>query len=210
MSYPIDENLFYSAPSQQLTEDNAADIADANDSTYKERTTVDLLPPPDFKALFTLIEDSETDDHYHPTVHYIFSDDDPEILTSAALAALDSNQDASRADDIEERHVIIDMAADGKSVTSASSMSPDWQALKTTIRRAPSWGEDSKSADIGLMLKISGQESKLAGASKEKKKPQQQLGNLDYWVETFAQRLEAVDEVLGTAQNATIEADTTE
>lgn len=44
------------------------------------------------RPFFTLIEDSVTHEHFHPTVHYIFADDDAEIITEAALRALDQNQ----------------------------------------------------------------------------------------------------------------------
>ncbi|ROV95906.1 hypothetical protein VSDG_05143 [Cytospora chrysosperma] len=39
--------------------------------------------PPPFQPLFTLVTDSTTRATHHPRVHYIFSDDDPEILTEA-------------------------------------------------------------------------------------------------------------------------------
>lgn len=44
-------------------------------------------PRPAFNPFFTLVEDATTSEHYHPTVHYIFSDDDTDILTDAALRA---------------------------------------------------------------------------------------------------------------------------
>ncbi|ROV91515.1 hypothetical protein VMCG_09437 [Cytospora schulzeri] len=40
-------------------------------------------PPPPFQPLFTLVTDSTTRATHHPRVHYIFSDDDPDILTEA-------------------------------------------------------------------------------------------------------------------------------
>ncbi|KAI9825820.1 MAG: hypothetical protein M1832_000760 [Thelocarpon impressellum] len=43
---------------------------------------------PPFAPFFTLVEDGLTQAHHHPAVHYLFSDDDPEILTQAALRAL--------------------------------------------------------------------------------------------------------------------------
>ncbi|KAL4805308.1 hypothetical protein BDV18DRAFT_140669 [Aspergillus unguis] len=44
---------------------------------------------------FTLIEDAHTSEYYHPTVHYIFSDDDTDIVTEAALRSLEADQDPS-------------------------------------------------------------------------------------------------------------------
>ena len=90
MSLPIDENLFSSAPVQQLLDDLNANGHDEVD--YEEPPVEDLLPPQDFKPFFVLIEDPETGEYHHPTVHYVFSDDDPEILTSAALEVLDQEE----------------------------------------------------------------------------------------------------------------------
>lgn len=49
---------------------------------------------PAFQPFFTLIEDAHTSDYYHPTVHYIFSDDDTDIVTEAALRSLAAQQEA--------------------------------------------------------------------------------------------------------------------
>ncbi|KAE8374133.1 hypothetical protein BDV26DRAFT_50499 [Aspergillus bertholletiae] len=48
---------------------------------------------PPFQPFFTLIEDTNTSEYYHPTVHYIFSDDDTEIVTEAAFRSLEPEQD---------------------------------------------------------------------------------------------------------------------
>jgi hypothetical protein len=45
-----------------------------------------------FQPFFTLIEDSTTHEHFHPTVHYIFADDDADIITEAALRSIEQNQ----------------------------------------------------------------------------------------------------------------------
>jgi hypothetical protein len=47
-----------------------------------------LLPPANFNPFFTLIEDSTSGEHYHPYVHYVFADDDPVIVTAAAMRSL--------------------------------------------------------------------------------------------------------------------------
>lgn len=52
------------------------------------------LSHPAFQPFFTLIEDAHTSDYYHPTVHYIFSDDDTGIVTEAALRSLAVQQEA--------------------------------------------------------------------------------------------------------------------
>lgn len=211
MNYPIDENLFHSAPSQPLQDSGTADAAVyPEETTYAEPAAEELLPPPDFKSFFTLIEDPETGEHHHPTVHYIFSDDDPEILTAAALEALDEDKAnaglVAQQNEVQERYVVVDMAADGKSIASASSLSPDWQALKTSISQAPDWNQDSRSGDGSLMLKISGQVSRPIGTAKPKKS-QPQPGNLDDLVKTFSERLQGLGDVLGRTQGAQMEQD---
>ncbi|KNG84220.1 hypothetical protein ANOM_007283 [Aspergillus nomiae NRRL 13137] len=47
---------------------------------------------PPLQPFFTLIEDASTSEYYHPTVHYIFSDDDTDIMTEAALRSLEPEQ----------------------------------------------------------------------------------------------------------------------
>ena len=207
MSYPIDENLFYSAPSQPLA--TPSDVQDVEETEYHEDVTEDLVPPPDFKTFFTLIEDPETGEHHHPTVHYIFSDDDPEILTNAALEALDDHetdpQYTNPIDKLEHRYVIVDISADGKTVASVSSLSREWQALQTTIAQAPSWGDDSKSEDRGLKLKISGQESKRRDDVKERRRSLQMADNIENLVAAFSEKLDGLDEVLGRTGDVTLE-----
>lgn len=66
---------------------------------------------PRFQPFFTLIEDARTAEYHHPTVHYIFSDDDTDIVTEAALRSLEAQQVAhsgvkkdhtQRQDDLDE------------------------------------------------------------------------------------------------------------
>jgi hypothetical protein len=198
MSYPIDENLFYSAPSQPLA--TTSNIQDVDEAEYQEGAAEELVSPPDFKPFFTLIEDPETGEHHHPTVHYIFSDDDPEILTNAALEALDNQredpQHLNGVEKAEQRYVIVDMAGDGKTVASVSSLSREWQALQASIAQAPSWGDDSKSEDRGLKLKISGQERRRRGDVKERRRSLQG-DNIETLVAAFSEKLDGLDEVLG-------------
>lgn len=199
--YPVDENLFYSAPSETLEDKLArSNIEDEPEAeACEEPAPEELLPPPDFKPLFAVIDDLETGEHIHPTVHYIFSDDDPEILTSAALDAIDRQQDDQDKDTDEERHVIVDMAADGKTVASVSSLSPHWQAINATVASAPSWGDDARDADRGLMLKLSGQEAQIS-MSKKKNKSRQTAEGIDGLVKSFSDRLDSLDDVVGQRQ----------
>ncbi|EEH44954.2 uncharacterized protein PADG_08596 [Paracoccidioides brasiliensis Pb18] len=45
-----------------------------------------------FRPFFTLVQDVHSSEYYHPTVHYIFSDDDTDLITEAALRVLESGQ----------------------------------------------------------------------------------------------------------------------
>lgn len=203
MSYPIDENLFYSAPSHPLASTLSAEVQshEVEQATYDGSTAEEIQPPPDFKQLFTLIEDPETGEHYHPTVHYIFSDDDPEILTSAAHDALDSHGETRRSnapqEKVDERYVIVDLAADGKTVTSAASLSKDWQAVQASIAQAPSVDNSIPSEDRGLMLKISGKESRRLDYEKQRRSSLQGADSVENMVAMFSGSLNKLDEVLG-------------
>ncbi|KAL2001413.1 hypothetical protein VTN02DRAFT_1794 [Thermoascus thermophilus] len=59
------------------------------------RQSRDLSPHPQFRPFFTLIEDANSSDYHHPTVHYIFSDDDTDLVTEAALRALEADHGTS-------------------------------------------------------------------------------------------------------------------
>lgn len=60
---------------------------EASQSQHDDGAQQQLLQP-----FFTLIEDAVTHEHFHPTVHYIFADDDADIITEAALRSLEQNQ----------------------------------------------------------------------------------------------------------------------
>jgi hypothetical protein len=73
-------------PSEQQQPDDAPDDEDI---PYPEPSSEQpLLPPPNFRPFFTLIEDTTSGEHYHPYVHYVFADDDPTIVTAASMRAL--------------------------------------------------------------------------------------------------------------------------
>jgi len=55
------------------------------------RRDISPITQQQFKPFFTLIKDANTLEYYHPTVHYIFSDDDTDLVTEAAFRALESN-----------------------------------------------------------------------------------------------------------------------
>lgn len=177
-----------------------------------------LIPPPpaDFKPFFTLIEssssaaDPSSENYHHPTVHYVFADDDPEILTAAALESLDSNPEqadnpSSTAEN--ERFVILDLSPSGKEVVSATSLSPDWQALRISISPAPSWGGSSDGkgeAERGLMLRISGQEAKKGKGGKAKQRDRVDAEGL---LRGFDELMTGLDGVLGEERQGGAEVD---
>lgn len=80
---------------------------DDNDIPYPEPGSEQtLLPPPNFNPFFTLVEDATSGEHYHPYVHYVFADDDPVIVTAAAMRSLgldDAQYLPDNAPDGEER-----------------------------------------------------------------------------------------------------------
>ncbi|GKZ26979.1 ubiquitin-protein ligase Anaphase Promoting Complex [Aspergillus brasiliensis] len=86
-----------------LEEHNTHEAAPAPTSAPASTPTPQVRPPteherphettPTFQPFFTLIEDANSSEYHHPTVHYIFSDDDTDIVTEAALRALESEAD---------------------------------------------------------------------------------------------------------------------
>ncbi|KAK1055395.1 hypothetical protein LTR74_015723 [Friedmanniomyces endolithicus] len=190
VSSPPEGTLFHSA----ITGPEGEEAEPA----YEEATAENLLPPPDFKPFFTIVEDAEGTEHHHPTVHYIFADDDPEDLTSAILAAIDQEAAVGTRLDVEERVILLDMDADGKHVVTTSSLSSRWQATQVEIGQAPSWGGATQGGEGGLMLKISGKEVAKT-ASKQRKKG---TGSMEELVRSFGERLDGLGEILGTHGDA--------
>lgn len=80
-------------PDQQndASEEHEAEETEEGDEDipYPEPTSEQtLLPPPNFNPFFTIVEDAATGEHYHPFVHYVFADDDPAIITAAAMRSM--------------------------------------------------------------------------------------------------------------------------
>ncbi|KAK5135119.1 hypothetical protein LTR08_005644 [Meristemomyces frigidus] len=194
-SSPTDENMYQSAASYASAAEEDDQLAEDDDQlAYEEAAPKELLPPPDFKPFFTLIEGSISGEHHHPTVHYLFSDDDQEMFADATLMAIAQTATPGEQAEVEERIVVLDMAPDGKSATTVKSLSPTWQALTTVVGQAPSWGDSSNATDGGLMLKIAGQE---ASDSRSKDRAQSRIGSMEEMIGSFGERLEGLDEVIG-------------
>ncbi|KAL5332842.1 hypothetical protein BJX70DRAFT_392675 [Aspergillus crustosus] len=77
--------------SPQLAAENPSHLAEQDEHAHHGPPSPSQILTQPF---FTLIEDTHTSEYYHPTVHYIFSDDDTDIVTEAALRSLDSEADA--------------------------------------------------------------------------------------------------------------------
>ncbi|TDZ68140.1 hypothetical protein CTRI78_v002423 [Colletotrichum trifolii] len=113
------------------------------------------LDPPGF---FTLVSNNSKNTIHHPTVKYIFLDDDPDILTSALADSHAANQmpaSYSKSNKLRppNRAVLLDVVP-GESgqweVSSAASLSADFAVTEASIARQEGEREG------GLLLKIEG------------------------------------------------------
>ncbi|KAH0543103.1 hypothetical protein FGG08_002529 [Glutinoglossum americanum] len=154
-------------------------------------------PRPLFSPFFTLVEDNTTAEHHHPTVHYIFSDDDTDLITEASLrtlshrstgltgssSSLPSDPNGSSTSGlpahkpgVKERYVVLDVAPSGDAVVAAHSLTSDWQVLGVDVTNAPTWvAEDENTGGstaggnvVGLMLRIEGTEGPWSGSAGKK------------------------------------------
>ncbi|RAR07384.1 ubiquitin-protein transferase [Stemphylium lycopersici] len=181
------------------------DALEDDDIPYPEPSSEQpLLPPPNFRPFFALIEDATSGEHYHPYIHYVFADDDPTIVTAASMRGLGLDdtrylpQDAPPSGErrrhqgdeqdspvesplpppipgVKEHYIIVDVAEDGRTIVDAQSLSPGWQITDTGVRTAPSFDEDSP--DPGYMLRIEGVE--ITQKSKGKGKGEAGLSRLN-------------------------------
>lgn len=172
----------------------------------------------DFQPFFTLIENPSTSEHHHPTVHYIFADDDAEIITEAACRALaqddtqhiptQTQEDENSklpppVDGVREHYVLMDVqpSESGYQVTKVHSLSSEWQVLNASITNAPTIdGTDAESGE-GLMLKIEGigavTHMESVGSGKRKEKAKESLPQM---VERFERGLAEIRKVIDGGQ----------
>lgn len=169
-----------------------------------------------FQPFFSLIEDTTTHEHFHPTVHYIFADDDADIITEAACRSLTQENDSqaitsatesrylpSERPGVKEHYLVLDIQpthsgsnTNGLEVTHAQSLSSEWQVLRTSISQAPTIGESSE--DEGLMLRIEGkgntppEEQQQGGKMVEKE-------TIEELIAKFQKRLDDVRQVMQTS-----------
>ncbi|KAJ9602303.1 hypothetical protein H2200_013158 [Cladophialophora chaetospira] len=202
-----------------------------------------------FRSFFTLIEDTVTNEHHHPTVHYIFADDDTDLITEAALRSLEVLDPSQRpesqsnihaqaqtvgADDdlnasrlpppvsgMREHYIVLDVhpqhqllpaqredtsatvpASYTYEVSSAHSLSAEWQVLRTSISTAPTIGDNPVSEDEGLMLRIEGRGNTpgdVAGPEKGKVKEIEagkERESMEEMIERFQKRLDDIRMVM--------------
>lgn len=153
------------------TRDPHSDNEDEGVDEYPDPRDEDgesLLPPPAFHPFFTLITDTTSGETYHPRTYYIFTDDDPDILTTATLHALDSQSSYPREGEEEEgdggqeeeRYLVMDMSDDATRVREIKSLTSNWAVTSSEIRGAPTFqpesGVTAAGGNEGLMLMIEG------------------------------------------------------
>lgn len=276
--------------SKDHPEIESSDHAVGDEESYTEDEHLgdhDQHPPtlPDsFQPFFTLIEDSVTNEHHHPTVHYIFADDDSDIISEAAcrsLEVLDPSQRLQQGDKpissqnqvagnytldqdvdedgntiarlppvvpgVREHYLILDVQPrpaplpqisqtqshglahmqgqsqsiqpssspapvhpsttpsqqinSAFSVVQATSLSAEWQVLRTRISTAPTI--DDEDQDEGLMLRIEGRGDTPAGGGvassgkdKERAKDRESMEDM---IEQFQRRMDEIKQVLESA-----------
>lgn len=116
-----------------------------------------------FQPFFALVYDGSTSEHYHPTVHYVFADDEEggEVVSEGVVRALRGLEaSAEKEEGMGREHVLIlDVDAKlggqgGYEVTQAQSLSAEWQIGTVDVMSAPTMSEEDGGA--GLMLRIEG------------------------------------------------------
>jgi len=147
---------------------------------------------PPFQPLFTLL--TTASQTHHPTVHYLFTNDPTDALTTAALDTLAPPPSPS-ASTRKERYLIIDLDATGTNVVAARSLSPEWAVTSAEVGKAPTWGEEgARKGEVGegegaLMLRIEGVEA-VRGGEKGKEVELEEL------VERYMRGLEGLRRVV--------------
>ncbi|OHW93426.1 anaphase-promoting complex subunit 11 [Colletotrichum incanum] len=149
-------------------------VPDAEAAAENEPDAEPVAPKLDPAGFFTLVSNSTTNTTHHPTVKYIFLDDDPDTLTTALAVYHSANQTSTPSASTSKsgsgknltpnpanRAVLLDVVpgVDGQwKVSSAASLSADFAVTDASITRQ----EGEKEG--GLVLKIEGVENE-SGAS---------------------------------------------
>jgi len=172
---PSDEETVRSPPNLQGASPISTEAAQgpaklpSDEEQPQASTTQKEIPTrPPFQPFFTLISDAATSTTHHPQqVHYLFEDDDTELLTAACLQAVDAEDayEASSKSPLEQplaassppdptaaaaaqrldrrvqenRILVLDVDASGTKIVRAHSLTPNWQILSTSLSPAPTW-----------------------------------------------------------------------
>jgi len=159
-------------------------------STPQDRPSSSPTP---FQPLFTLL--TTASQTHHPTVHYLFTNDPTDALTTAALDTLTPSASAS-ASTPKERYLIIDLDATGSNVVAARSLSPEWAVTSAEVGKAPTWGEEGAGkgeGEGGMMLRIEGVEA-VRGVEVGKGKEMEE--ELEELVERYMRGMEGLRRVV--------------
>lgn len=169
------------------------DPANATSPTHELQPSSPGIPPaaehdqdaqqqsPPFAPIYTLVTNTSTRTTHHPHVHYIFNDDDPDILSQALAQQHGLNVDESTSDPkSHNRAVLLDVEPDaegGYKVSWASSLSPSWAVVDAQLSRItpPSEAEGAQTSDRAetshksdrLMLRVDGLEAASVGTESE-------------------------------------------
>jgi hypothetical protein len=111
------------------------DVDDEDEVPYPEPGSEQtLLPPPNFRPFFTLIEDTTSGEHYHPYVHYVFADDDPITVTAASMRSLGLDDTKylpqNVQDDTERAQALEGGSDDGEDPPAESPLPPPIPGVK--------------------------------------------------------------------------------
>lgn len=180
---------------------DGAAFEDEDEIPYPEPTAEQtLLPPPNFRPFFTVVDDSTTGEHYHPFVHYVFADDDPVIVTAAAMRSLGLDDTKYLPQPEHEDRAQDEEIVDGEHQESLveSPLPPplpgtkerflivdvaaDGQTVVDAQSMSPDWqitnasmriapSFDESSPDLGYMLQLEGVEVPKKSKGKAKGKP---------------------------------------
>lgn len=194
---------FEDPPNKDLPEEQQPQPEEAtaeDDIPYPEPSSEQtLLPPPNFRPYFALVEDSTSGEHHHPYIHYVFADDDPVIITAATMRGMgldDTKYLPQETAVVHEGHHLVD-DEDGQYISVESPLPPpipgvrehyliidvgaDGRTVVDAQSLSSSWqiinastrtapSFDEGSPDQGLMLRVEGVE--IPGKRKGKGKGQ--------------------------------------
>ncbi|KAL3419823.1 aspartic-type endopeptidase opsB 1 [Phlyctema vagabunda] len=156
-------------------------------------------PSQTLTPFFTLIHDTQTNNTIHPSqTHYLFSDDDTSLLSTTiantVLQPSDPAEGGANAAAPNARILILDLNDAGTAVTSAQSLSPEWQITRTEIGVAPSFegGEGE-----GILLRIEGvgiQEERFDDRDRDGLMGEEEMRGL---VEGFEERMAVLRGLIG-------------